>query len=452
MAANLSLMLIHQFEDKGLAHYSYAVLSNNQVALIDPERDPQPYFDFAQLHNAKIVAVFETHPHADFVSSHAEIRRKTGAAIYVSSLLSADYEHETFDEGDVFTMGEVEFRPLNTPGHSPDSICVVAYKDGKAEAVFTGDTLFIGDCGRPDLRETAGAVTAKRADLARKMFHSLRQKLMALPDHTKVYPTHGAGSLCGKGLSDQNVSTIGAEKASNWCLQQTDEQAFVEELLSDQPFVPKYFTNSVELNKKGAANFSTSVGAVDIIEAAPETMNGAGVIIDTRNERDFKKGALSTSINLMNGAKFETWLGSIISPGEPFSMIVSDRKEADSLIRRVAKIGYEAQLRAVYVTSAVAGEQTIPQLDVDHFRQNRDHYTIVDIRNAAEVKGRKVFPDALEIPLPELRERISEIPSGKPVVVHCAAGYRSAAGSSIINGAMDADTPVYDLGDHIKTF
>src|SRR5687768_12806407 len=168
-------MEIKQFEDKNLAHYSYAIVSNGELALIDPARNPQPYYDFAKQQNAKITTVIETHPHADFVSSHLEIHNTTEATIYVSSLLGAEYEHQTFDEGDAIVLGNITLKALNTPGHSPDSISIVAINEnGKQEAVFTGDTLFAGDCGRPDLREDAGAITTARAELAKQMFHSLR--------------------------------------------------------------------------------------------------------------------------------------------------------------------------------------------------------------------------------------------------------------------------------------
>lgn len=258
-------MEIIQFEDKNLAHYSYAVISNKEIALIDPARNPQPYYDLAIQHDAKIIAVIETHPHADFVSSHLEIHESTGAIIYVSKLLGAEYDHRAFDENDEISLGNITLKALNTPGHSPDSICIIAINEnGKEQAVFTGDTLFIGDCGRPDLRETAGAITTAREELARQMYHSLRDKLMNLGDDVLVYPAHGAGSLCGKGLSAKNSSTIGFEKAYNWCLQKLTEEEFVKELLTDQPFVPKYFTYNVALNKKGAGSFSSGIAAIKI--------------------------------------------------------------------------------------------------------------------------------------------------------------------------------------------
>ena len=192
-------MEIKQFEDKNLAHYSYAVISNGEVALIDPARNPQPYYDFAKQHNAKITAVIETHPHADFISSHLEIHSATNATIYVSKLLGAEYPHQTFDDGDAIVLGTITLKALNTPGHSPDSISIVAIDEsGKQQAVFTGDSLFIGDCGRPDLREQAGAITAARADLAKQMFHSLRNKLMTLPDDVLVYSGHGPETTIGE--------------------------------------------------------------------------------------------------------------------------------------------------------------------------------------------------------------------------------------------------------------
>lgn len=444
-------MIIRQFEDKSLAHYSYAILSDGKISLVDPERDPRPYFDFAKENDAQIVAVFETHPHADFVSSHAEINRKVGADIYVSKLLSAGYPNKHFDDGDSIRMGNIEFEAMNTPGHSPDSICIVAYENGKAEAVFTGDTLFIGDCGRPDLREKAGALTAKREELAKEMYYSLRERLMTLPDATKVYPTHGAGSLCGRGLSCNNISTIGIEKATNWSLQTFSEDEFVKELLHNQPFIPKYFENSVTMNRKGAADFDASVAQVNIQVGLPGKLDESVVIIDTRDEKEYKKGALLHSINLMDGDKFETWLGSIIAPGEPFYLVVSDNREAAKMISRIARIGYETQIKTVFIQPEIKGQIT-EVLDVNDFRKHEGAFTIVDVRNYAEINDGKIFSDALTIPLPDLRERVNEIPIGKPIVVHCAAGYRSAAAVSIIKNKLNGSVKVFDLGTAIADF
>lgn len=446
-----SKMEVIQFEDKSLAHFSYAFISENKMVIIDPERNPQPYYDLATNRGLKIIGVIETHPHADFVSSHAEIHRTTGATMYVSKLLGAEYPHQSFDQGDVLKVGNATLHAMNTPGHSPDSICILVKNEkGIPEFVFTGDTLFIGDCGRPDLRETAGSITSARKDLAKDMYHSLRNNLIDLPDSVIVYPAHGAGSLCGKGLSANKSSTIGIEKASNWCLKAMSEEEFVNELLANQPFVPRYFTNSVEMNKKGAPNYKDSINQVTIQDSLPQNLKNH-IIIDTRNETAFKKGHLKNAINLMDDTKFETWLGSIVSPGEDFYLLSDSREKLEILIKRIAKIGYESQIVLGFVAKDVNGlAESI--LELDNFKNNPNAYTIVDVRNANEVATQKIFKNAIAIPLPELRERVEEIPADKPIVVHCAAGYRSAAASSIIKNEVDENVAVFDLGRAINDF
>jgi hydroxyacylglutathione hydrolase len=449
-------MEIRQFEDKNLAHYSYAIVSNGEIALIDPTRNPQPYYDFAKLKNAKITTVIETHPHADFVSSHLEIHETTGASIYASKFLGAEYSHQTFDDGDAIVLGNITLKALNTPGHSSDSISIVALDEsGKEKAVFTGDTLFIGDCGRPDLREHAGAITAERAELAKQMYHSLSDKMLTLPNDVLVYPAHGAGSLCGKGLSEQNSSTIGAEKISNWSLQNMSEASFVKELLTDQPFIPKYFPFDVGINKKGAENYLASITKVGrrepVINAAgANSLNAEIIIIDTRPQDRFKKSHIKNAINLMNDTKFETWLGSIVNPEEKFYLIAENETVLNQLIERTAKIGYEPQIELAFVSDYGNSEMKI--FDSHELMQKQDAYTIVDIRSNAEVRAQEIFAHAINIPLQELRERITEIPIDKPIVVHCAGGYRSAAGSSILKSKLGQTVSVYDLGEAIKQF
>ncbi|GAB2467294.1 MBL fold metallo-hydrolase [Hymenobacter qilianensis] len=444
-------MKIEQFEDKGLAHFSYAILSEcaREIVLIDPARDPQPYYDYAKANEARIVSVIETHPHADFVSSHLEIAQQTGAIIRVSKLLGADYAFEAFDEGDSFTVGKLTFRALNTPGHSPDSISIVLSREGQDVAVFTGDTLFIGDVGRPDLREKAGNIMAKREELAKQMYHSLREKLMTLADDVLVYPAHGAGSLCGKALSGANSSTIGAEKIGNYALRPLTEEAFVQELLADQPFIPKYFGYDVALNKAGAPAYALSVQQVPRLAADVQPEPGV-LVVDTRPEAEFKQGHTAGALNIQLGGKFETWLGSIVGPEEKFYLVAADEAAREDLIQKTAKIGYEALIKGALVGTP-ANDETLPKLDVEQFRQHPEAYTIVDIRNASEAQAEPLFDGALNIPLPELRERVQEIPAGKPVVVHCAGGYRSAAGASIVAPALPG-TKVLDLNEAVKSF
>ncbi len=446
-------MRIQQFEDKYLAHYSYAILCDQEkeIILIDPSRNPQQYFDFAKEHLAEITGVIETHPHADFVSSHLEIHQKTNAIIYAHSLTGVSYPYKAFDDGDEISFGNIKLKSLHTPGHSPDSISILMSYCGKEEAVFTGDTLFIGDCGRPDLREGAGNLKAKQEELAMQMYHSLRNKLIILENDVLVYPAHGAGTLCGKALSSANSSTIGAEKISNWSLQKMEAESFVKELTTDQPFIPKYFSYDVDLNRKGASQFKSSVEKVKILQNhSVEDLNPEIVIVDARSQNLFKQGYLPHSFNIQTGTKFETWLGSIITPEEKFYLAAADADQLSQLINRSASIGYETFIESAFVIKT--GTQKMDIVDVDHFKKNKEAYTIIDIRNRPEFKAEIIFEKAKNIPLGELRERMNEIPTNKPIIVHCAGGYRSAAGSSIISEKIGNKTKVFDLGEAINEF
>jgi hydroxyacylglutathione hydrolase len=447
-------MQIKQWDDKNLAQYSYGILSEKKAVLIDPSRNPQPYFDWAKENDATIIGIIETHPHADFISSHLELHELTGATIYVHSLVGVSYPHQPFDDGQVLEFGKTRLISMHTPGHSPDSISILLAYDGKQKAVFTGDTLFIGDCGRPDLREGAGNIQAKREDLAKQMYHSLRSKLIKLDEDVLVYPAHGAGTLCGKNLSKESSSTIGKEKETNWSLQEATEEEFVRNLLSDQPFIPAYFPYDVEINRKGAPTLATSISNIKstrtINGASPADIDRSLWIIDPRDEKIFKQGHMPHSINLMETGKFETWLGTIIKPGESFYLVGESKEQLQRLFERTAAIGYESQIKEAFILEmALIAE---PQLDTREFKTNTNNYTIVDVRNISEVREGKIFSDSIAIPLAELRERINEIPTNRPIVVHCAGGYRSAAASSMIRSSINGKTKVYDLGDRVKQF
>ncbi len=448
-SSTASAVQIQQFYDKGLAHASYAVRYGRQVALIDPSRDPQPYYDFADEHEASIVAVIETHPHADFVSSHLEIAEETDATIYCSRLVGARYPHKTFDDGDRIKLGAIELHAINTPGHSPDSISVLLLDElAQSRAVFTGDTLFVGDVGRPDLRENAAVGGHLRAELAAQLYRSTRHKLMTLPGTTRVYPAHGPDSLCGKTTSPDLDSTIAKELKTNYALQAMTQNEFVKVLLADQPFVPKYFGHNVALNKLGAGSFEDSIRAVPH-PGAGELLSPGVLLIDTRPAAQFCAGHLPGAINLQDGGKFETWLGSIVGPEERFYLLADSKIGLDAVVRKTAKIGYEGNIKGALLTPAVL-PVTAAAVDVAAVRTHAENFTIVDIRNRTEVST-PVFPNSLLIPLPELRERAHEIPTDKPVLVHCAGGYRSAAGRSIIQNALPG-VPVFDLGEAVMDF
>ncbi|HET8810744.1 MAG TPA: rhodanese-like domain-containing protein [Flavobacteriaceae bacterium] len=444
-------MIAKQFKDGPLAHFSYALVSNGEMALIDPSRNPLQYYKYAEETNSKIVAVFETHPHADFVSGHLQISEETGATIYVSEKTGANYPHTAFDEGQEVKIGNSSIRPLHTPGHSPDSMTFVAEEGGET-ILFTGDTLFIGNVGRPDLREKVGNMKAKRTELAKAMYQTMQIKFNEFSDETLVYPAHGAGSLCGKNMSDASSSTIGNERQGNWAFKKQTEGEFVEEILKDQPFVPAYFGFNVDLNREGAENVQQSKYSVPVKIAADEVEKGI-TIVDARSGEAFKKSHLPNSINIMacgEKDKYETWLGAIIQPEEPFYLVVESVENIDKILERTAKIGYEKQLKGIVTLSEKAKQSSDP-LDLKDFKENKNNYTILDIRNHSELAEGKIFDDAIAIPLNELRERAEEIPSEKPIVVHCAGGYRSASGSSILENKFK-DQKIYDLSEAITDF
>ncbi|MFB2119658.1 MBL fold metallo-hydrolase [Parapedobacter sp. 2B3] len=442
-------MDIHQFYDEGLSHASYAVRNEDQIALIDPARDPRQYLDFAEHHGAKITAIIETHPHADFVSSHLELHQTIGATLYTSALVGAEYPYQPFDEGDRIAMGNVQLEALNTPGHSPDSICILLIDpQNKPHSVFTGDTLFVGDVGRPDLRERVGNITEKAAALARQLYRSTREKLMRLPADVLVYPAHGPGSLCGKNMGDNRHSTIGIEISSNYALQPMDEDEFVALIMEQQPFIPRYFEYDVMLNKKGAPAYQASIDAILTLNDL-SLRDRDVLVVDGRPQTMFQSGHLPGAINVPDGLRFETWLGSIVDPGEAFYLMAEDAQQLQALIAKIAKIGYDQQ--AVGKAVITGGPVQAASFDERHFAKNPQNYTIVDIRNSDEVAAQPIFSGSIPIPLPELRAHAAALPTDKTIVVHCAGGYRSAIGASIVAAALPHAT-VVDFGAHIHEF
>ena len=440
-------MKVKQFYDEGLAHGSYAIISNGEAALVDPARDPQPYLDYVKENNAKVVAIFETHPHADFVSSHLEFHAKFGATIYINADMGADYPHQILQDGEEVKVGDVTISALYTPGHSPDhSTYLLLDEQGKPHSVYTGDSLFVGDVGRPDLREGAGKTKAQREDLASKMYHTINNVFKPLADDIIVYPAHGAGSLCGKNMSEDTSSTIGREKAENWAFSVKKEADFVKELLEGQPFVPHYFPYDVEVNRTGSKPLEESIQSVPRLDATSKLERNV-LVVDTRPQEQFKAGHLQQAINIMNGGKFETWLGSIVKPNEAYYLIAESDEVLEEVIRKAAKIGYENLIKGAMVATNFTEKASL-EFDLQAFHQHPEAYHVVDLRDVSE--GEKIFDHAQRIPLPELRERAEEVKTDKPVVVHCAGGYRSAAGFSILEKSLD--TKVYDLSEAIEEF
>ncbi len=443
-------MEVKQFYDEALAHGSYAIVSDGKVALVDPGRDPQSYLDYAREHGGDIVAVFETHPHADFTSSHLEFHAKHGATIYTNPQVGASYPHQALSDGDEVKIGRVTMRALFTPGHSPDhNSYLLLDEQGQPHAVYSGDALFVGDVGRPDLREGDRKLRSTREDLAHQMYHTVNGVFKQLEDQVVVYPAHGAGSLCGKNMGPETSSTIGKERKQNWAFEITDEDKFVKNLLANPPFIPQYFPYDVALNREGLAPLEDSLRDVHSL-GADETLEAGYPVVDARAENRFKERHLNGALNIQEGAKFETWLGALIAPKVPFYLVAEDEAQRDRVVRRAAKIGYETHIKGTLVAPEHF-QETSQLLDLDHFKRHPQEYTIVDVRNASEAKNHSLFAHAINIPLPELQDRLSEVPTDKPLVVHCAGGYRSAVGSSILEGALP-ETNVYDLSEAVKKF
>jgi rhodanese-related sulfurtransferase len=273
---------------------------------------------------------------------------------------------------------------------------------------------------------------------------------MKLEDDVLVYPAHGAGSLCGKAIGSENVSTIAKEKATNYALQEMTEIAFIDLLLEDQPFIPKYFTYNVEVNKRGAGKLTESIQKTVILKDNFLTQQSALPIIDGRNESAFKSSHLPGAINIISGPKFESWLGALLSPGQSFYLVADNNENLQSLIKRAAKIGYEKYIVGAFIYDLESGLQT-ELFNKIAFDQNPSAFTVLDIRTETENAKKPVFKNALNIPLHELENRAHEIPTDKPIIVHCATGYRSAVGSSLISKKLP-QAKVIDMGGAIKTY
>lgn len=441
--------IIYQFFDSGLAHFSYAVLVDEKIILIDPARDARSYYTFAKEHGATIIGVIETHPHADFVSSHLEIANHTKARIFISKLQKASFDFEPFDTGDIIRLSPtIRIKAISTPGHSPDSISVVLEKDKEPYAVFTGDSLLFGSVGRPDLRTYSGEFTTQREQLAKQQFHTIHDIFASFPDKTLVYPAHGAGSHCGNAIRNVKESTIGEEKRTNPAFTWHDEDEFVRQLLLDQPDIPQYFPYDVELNKVGVKDLHKALSAVPILD---DNYSEAGALfVDTRLSSAFRIGHSPGALNIPDADKFETWLGTLIAPRRGFYIVVSDISKIKPILLKTAKIGYEAFVKGVFVYNQIGADLGIEDFDPDLLKVNQDGYTIIDVRTEKEAKD-KYFNGAINIPLSELTERVQEIPEGKTVLVHCASGYRSGIAASLIL-RLRPELHIMDISNAITKF
>ncbi len=436
------MMFFRQYYLGCLSHASYLVgdTSTGHAAVVDPRRDVDEYLADAESHGLTITHVIETHFHADFLSGHLELAGRTGAAIVYGAAAAGrtQFAIETHGDGDMITLGDVVLEILETPGHTPESISIVIRPTGPGSdpyGVMTGDTLFIGDVGRPDL---LAAVGFQADDLARQLYHSLHDKLLTLPDTTKVFPAHGAGSACGKNLSTETTSTIGEQRATNYALAPMTEGEFIEAVTQGQSVAPLYFLSAATKNRESRELLApVAVRHLDLIEVQDAVANGA-VVIDGRDDAAFALGHLRGSINVGLGGRFAEYTGEVMTPGTPI-VLVTDPGQEEIATTRLARIGFDDVVGALTdpIKTFVEHPEAVERLSrlsasqLDERRRTVPGLVLVDVRNPGEVALGSI-PGAVHLSLPQLFLRLGELDRAAPTVTFCAGGYRSAIASSLL--------------------
>ena len=436
-------MIFKQFYLPCLAHASYVIgdEGTGTAAVVDPQRDTNQYIAFAAENALKIKHVFLTHLHADFVAGHLELRERVGATIYLGAAAKAAYAFTPLRDGDILEFGCVRLKALETPGHTPESISILVYdlnaSDAVPQAVLTGDTLFIGDVGRPDLRASLGW---SARELGSMLFDSLHTKLLALPDQSLVYPAHGAGSLCGKSLSKETVSTMGEQRRSNYALQPMSKEAFVQVVTADQPEAPAYFTYDAVLNSEERPTLDQMLARVNpmaLDEVLALEIAGAQ-ILDTREPGEFAAAHLAGSINIGLGGQYATWAGTVLDRNHPIVIIADPGRETESAIR-LGRIGFDHV--AGYLKDGLHSLNLRPDLTVTTERISAPFAAellsspqpplVIDVRAPRE-REQKHIVGSLGIPLNRLVEKLETLPSGRPLLIYCAGGYRSSIAASLL--------------------
>ena len=454
-------MILEQFYLGCLAHASYILIDERTrtAAVIDPQRDVEQYLAKAAEHGATIEHVLLTHFHADFVAGHLELRERTGARIYLGAQARAEYDFTPLAEGDELRFGDVRLSILETPGHTPEGISILVFdeaRDAEApHAVFTGDTLFVGDVGRPDLMASVG-ITSE--ELAGMLYDSLRDKLMQLPEATLVYPAHGAGSMCGKNLGTETFSTIGTQLQLNYALQPMAREEFVRVVSAAQPQAPAYFGYDAQLNKQVRPLLEDALARV-LVALQPEEVlakrDAGAQVLDVREADAFAAGHLRGSLNVGLDGKFATWSGSVLEPEREIVVIAPTGKERE-VATRLGRIGFDGMVGflaggydalAAHPDQLATSARVAPAALQARLEKGED-LVVLDVRGPGEVEAGHVG-DSLSIPLPALASRWEEVPTDRPVAVICKSGYRSSAATSLlrargltdvldVTGGMDA--------------
>jgi len=435
-------MFIEQIYTGCLAQGAYYIHSNGEAVIIDPLRETQPYIERASRDGVKIKFILETHFHADFVSGHIDLAKETGAKIVFGPNASPTYAYHSAKDGEELKVGELTIRVLHTPGHTMESTCYLLLdKNLKEIAVFTGDTLFIGDVGRPDLAQKAAEMTQE--ELAGLLYESLRNKIMTLPDSVTVYPAHGAGSACGKNMSKETVSTIGEQKILNYALRNDmTKEEFVKELTDGLLPPPGYFGMNVQMNKSGYDSIREVMirGVKPLsVEAFEMLANEAeALILDTRSASDFAQGHIPNSIFIGLDGQFAPWVGALIIDIKQKIILVTDSGREEETVKRLARVGYDYVLG--YLEGGIkawgnSGKEmaAVERITAEELENNTDYkkQPIIDVRKPGEFEAEHLEL-ACSLPLDFINENFSSYPKSQAFVLHCAGGYRSMIAASIL--------------------
>jgi glyoxylase-like metal-dependent hydrolase (beta-lactamase superfamily II)/rhodanese-related sulfurtransferase len=433
-------MFFRQYQLACLSLFSYLIgdETTGRAVVVDPQRDVSQYLADADEHGLRIERIFETHFHADFLSGHLELAAVTGAPITYGDGARADFPIEPFTDGQRLGLGEVIVEVRATPGHTPESISLVVYEHPDAEpwGVLTGDTLFIGDVGRPDLLASAGWSPDQ---LARRLCRSIHDQLLTLPDSTRVFPAHGAGSACGKTMAAAAESTIGEQRATNYALRRMSENAFVEAVTQGQSVAPLYFVFAANANRQHHELLDDDAPPPELQLAGLEEWAGRGaVVIDARPLEVFASGHFRGSVNISLDGRFAEYAGVVARPGQPIVVVTDPGRQTEAKVR-LARIGFDAVVGAVWTIDEILTERPdlaeqsnrLTPVDLAAWRADAPHLQLVDVRNRAE-QATGIIEGAASIPLAVLLDRLEELNQTAPTIVYCTGGYRSAVAASLL--------------------
>ncbi|MCT3978546.1 MBL fold metallo-hydrolase, partial [Elizabethkingia anophelis] len=433
-------MKVEQIYTGCLAQGAYYIVSQGESVIIDPLREVQPYLDKLQQDNAKLKYILETHFHADFVSGHVDLSDKTGASIVYGPTAKPEFEAIIAKDEEIFEIGDIKIKVLHTPGHTMESSCYLLIDEkGKETALFSGDTLFLGDVGRPDLAQKGKDLTQE--DLAGMLYDSLMNKIIPLPDEITVYPAHGAGSACGKNMQKETVDTLGNQKKTNYALNQPDKASFIKEVTDGLTPPPGYFAMNVAMNKKGYESFDQVLEhglkplSAEAFEAiADET---GALILDTRPAAEFHKGFIPQSVNIGVKGDFAPWVGAMIVDVKQPLLLVTDEGSEEEVITRLSRVGFDnvvGYLKGGLSAWQSAGKETdsVERITPEEFAQRyTEDAKIIDVRKEGEYAAEHIA-EAYSRPLAYINTWIKDIDPKEHFFLHCAGGYRSMIAASIL--------------------